>query len=157
MIWESDKAVQVLPSGCIVWTAADKGNGYGMVWQDGKVQMTHRVAYEQKYGAIPAGHLVCHRCDVRSCINPDHLFLGTHADNSADMWAKGRGLFGDRAHWAKVSEADVQAIKAAYEAGRPQREIGAEYGLSQQQVSRICRGERWGRASIGAEQGQSPA
>jgi HNH endonuclease len=82
-------------TGCVIWTGSVGGNGYGLVWKDGVKQLAHRVAYERKFGPIPDGMFVCHHCDTRRCIKPEHLFLGTQRDNMADMHAKGRGRAGE--------------------------------------------------------------
>ena len=75
-------------TGCILWMASRNASGYGQVRWQGRLWLTHRAAWMAKHGAIPSGLCVLHRCDVRPCINPGHLFLGTQKDNMADMAAK---------------------------------------------------------------------
>lgn len=78
------------PRGCWLWNCYIQSEGYGQIGRKGKRYLAHRLAWLVCKGPIPEGLLVRHTCDVRNCVNPDHLFLGTHKDNSQDMIAKGR-------------------------------------------------------------------
>lgn len=78
--------------GCWEWQGARRGNGYGVIYKQGKGTQAHRLSWTITNGAIPAGMYVCHKCDNRPCVRPDHLFLGTHTDNMRDCGAKGRNV-----------------------------------------------------------------
>jgi predicted XRE-type DNA-binding protein len=82
--------------GCWLWRGAVAKTGYGQASFNGRTIAAHRASWQRERGAIPTGMLVLHKCDVRDCVRPSHLFLGTHKDNMADMYAKGRGPVGLR-------------------------------------------------------------
>lgn len=145
-------------SGCWEWTASRFRNGYGRFRLDGRTQSAHRVAYELAVGQIPDGMLICHRCDNRVCVNPEHLFIGTHADNAQDMIQKGRHWIvtdpgrraaGGLAHKARLSAAQVEEIFALSARGLAQRAIAKVVGTNQGHVSRILAGKCWPDARVG--------
>lgn len=124
------------PEKCWVWLGAGKGNGYGHTSRG----PAHRVAYEMLVGEIPDGMDVCHRCDNRSCVNPDHLFVGTRSENMADMKAKGRGSGGCRKH---ITEAQVQEVRRRLAAGIPQADIASAMNINRGTVSNIKLGKSY--------------
>lgn len=116
-------------SGCWIWAGCVNSDGYGAIGINGKAIGAHRVAYEQFVGPIAKGMHVLHRCDVRPCVNPDHLYLGTHADNMGDREQRGRANHkrGAEHPEAKLTEDQVRAIRVD---PRLQRDIAASYGVS---------------------------
>lgn len=86
---------------CWLWVGAKSSRGYGYIFYGGKQQRAHRVSYQIHAGSIPDGFVVMHRCDTPLCVKPDHLVVGTYADNSHDRDRKGRTCKGKRHHWYK--------------------------------------------------------
>lgn len=135
--------VRITP-GCWIWTASTRRFGYGQIQFQGRPQAAHRVSYIINVGSVPDGMLVLHKCDVPGCVNPDHLFLGTGADNMNDMSRKGRGKTKDqRGVDNGNSRLDRERVKAIFFDHRPTAEIAIEYGISPFHVRRIKRGEAW--------------
>lgn len=142
---------------CWPWLASKTKGGYGRFRADGKVVLSHRLAYELTYGPIPPGVKILHMCDYPPCCNPEHLRAGTQLENVQDMWQKDRQ--GDRSHLllycgkvklngernpaAVLSDTQVVAIRACYDAGIPQRVIAELFGVSQSHVSELVRKEQW--------------
>lgn len=85
-------ATKLIESGCLIWIRHVNEHGYGTTcWNGERNLLAHRVAYLIRHGSIPDGLNILHRCDTPACVNADHLFAGTQADNVRDMFAKGRG------------------------------------------------------------------
>jgi hypothetical protein len=141
------------PDACWLWDGHRRRDGYGHIIagspRTGRREvLAHRQAFEYTSGPIPLGAFVCHRCDNPCCCNPAHLFVGTHADNMADMARKGRrrgiaSVRGEAHGNAIFTEADIRAIRRECEAGALQREVGARFGVDQAVISNIVRRKRW--------------
>lgn len=127
--------------GCWEWLGY-KRNGYGQFWMNGKHYQAHRAAYEFATGSIPSGMCVCHTCDNPSCVNPDHLFIGTHQDNMADRDSKGRLNIqkGSDNSNAKLTDVDTHNIRSILQHIK-RRGISAElaeiYGVNRSAISRV--------------------
>ena len=127
------------PLGCWRWTASTR-NGYG-VFHVGRITLhAHRVAWWLWRGMIPDGLCVLHRCDTPPCVNPEHLFLGTPKDNSADMVAKGRAASGERSAQAKLTRTAARVIRLSRLSGR---RLAAQFGVTESAISRVRRWNRW--------------
>lgn len=132
---------------CWLWTGSKCGLGYGR--HGGKYikeKRVHRHSWTLHNGEIPEGMHVLHKCDVRNCVNPDHLFLGTHADNMKDMKIKGRrkGVnSGEKNGRAKLNNKKADEIRELYKKGLSQQEIAGMYGVAQQQISKVIQNKRF--------------
>ena len=128
-----ENCVPVPMSGCLLWCGGTMRRGYGVLMSNGKSCSVHRFMWSIVNGPIPQGMHVLHKCDIPACVNPNHLFLGTHTDNMRDMHKKHR--------WAnKLTSDDVQSIRNC---GDTQTAVAEKYGISQSLVSRIRGGLRW--------------
>lgn len=125
---------------CWEWTASKFRRGYGQLSHGQKNLKAHRVSYVLHFGNIPDGKLVCHRCDNPSCVNPEHLFLGSQFDNVKDQIAKGRrhDVRGEKNGMAKLTEKEVNKIRKEYKLGKvSQYFLAAKFGVSQGHISEI--------------------
>jgi hypothetical protein len=136
-------------SGCWIWLAATTNNGYGYLTQRVargvfKSIRSNRAAWIAYRGDIPDGLHVLHRCDNRLCVNPDHLFIGTHAENMADMAAKGRhrkaNPVGENAHLSKLTDIQARYVLASNKKGS---DLARELGVSRNCISALRTGYSW--------------
>ena len=137
--------------GCWLWLGSTNVAGYGQIRREpegnairGAKTTTHRVAWELTNGLIPDGLHVCHHCDTPGCVNPKHLWLGTHAENLADMKTKGRAARGDRSGTAKLDCRQVQIIKRLLFLGQcSAAELSALLGVSSSAIDSIRNENTW--------------
>ena len=149
------------PNECWLWTGAKTGAGYGNLDLNGRNLLAHRVAWMIHNGGITRGLCACHTCDTPLCVNPAHLFLGTHAENALDKQRKGRcnsprgGRNGSRLHpekrprggahgCAKLTADQVVEIRTLYAAGRVcHQQLSAQFGVSRTTIHLIVRRKTW--------------
>lgn len=150
-----ESCIEKKPDGCWLWNGVVLTTGYGQFFK----RLAHRVSYEFYKGAIPAGALIMHSCDVRNCVNPDHLSPGTPKANSDDMVSKGRGRFkmppaGCDNPNSKFSPGDVAEIRRAHAMGSSMRALARHYGVAHKTISNLVRGRRY--VSAATEQSDPP-
>lgn len=131
-------------NGCWVWQRSKHKQGYGAAQFRGKYELGHRIAWKIYRGEIPKGMMVCHKCDITSCCNPEHLFLGTQKDNVSDAISKGK--FEDRKQSKrrnKLNWEQVQEIKALKLQGVSWKYLKDKFQVSQTCIAKILRGDSW--------------
>lgn len=130
---------------CWIWTGPRNRSGYGVTGVRGIPSLAHRLLWEMLNGEIPPGMFICHRCDIPSCINPKHLFLGTPKDNSQDMVRKNRVSrpIGELHPQAKIKNRDVRKIRSLAARGISQASIAKMYNMHQASISYMVNGKTW--------------
>lgn len=132
---------------CWEWRAARHRYGYGKLTAGGRTYSAHRVAYGYANGTAPGSLLIRHSCDNPPCVNPAHLIPGTSADNTRDMFDRGRhgrpAAIGERNSHAKLTAADVIRVRERFAAGETIRALAVEHCMNVSVVSEIVNGKRW--------------
>lgn len=138
---------------CWLWQGPLDQKGYGNISFAGKTWRTHRLFYTRYKGLIPLGLEICHSCDHPACVNPSHLWLGTHEDNMTDMANKGRAKapdhHGENNNLSKLTEIQVADIRERYKGrgiGPSQQKLADEFGLHQSTISYIISHRNWNGA-----------
>lgn len=130
---------------CWLWTGTKDRYGYGRLGVTAsRAQSAHRISWELHHGAIPDAASICHACDNPSCVNPDHLFLGGHADNMRDMAAKDRSLHGTKNVMAKLIPEQVVEI---FLSDLTCRELSSNFNVSETTIKNIKRRQTWRRVT----------
>jgi hypothetical protein len=135
--------------GCWEWSGAVSDTGYGKACiGHQKTMNAHRLAYVLTHGPVPDGMYVCHKCDNRRCVNPEHLFVGTPTENNRDAIQKGRvryrGQSGEQNPSAKLTRNEVEEIRRQIACGTASKaQLAAQYGVSADHISAIARRRCW--------------
>jgi hypothetical protein len=135
-----EKVIPEPMSGCWLWTGGSTADGYGLMSLNGKQDRAHRLSYKIYCGEVPEGMGVLHRCDVPYCVNPDHLYVGTQQQNCQDQVDRQRNRRGQAHPFAKLTEADVRAIRAS---DQPSRALAKQYGIQPLSVCGILARRSW--------------
>jgi len=128
---------------CWLWQAGIADNGYGKFWFDEKQVSAHRFSWYLKFGEIPPEKFVLHHCDVKRCVNPNHLFLGNHLDNMFDMAKKGRSTKGEANTKSKLKNEDIPKIREMSNQGVQTKEIAEIFNVSRSAITRVKSGRNW--------------
>lgn len=134
-----------LGTGCHQWSGGTS-KGYGVLKWNGKNTKAYRFAYERTNGPVPKGMHVLHRCHNTRCVNPQHLYIGTHQDNMHDRLLAGHyttNASGERHHNAKLTRSEAEEIRRLVSGGMFQRDAGRIFGIKQQNVSDIVHRKIW--------------
>ena len=132
------------PEACWPWLAGCVRDGRGVFYPRRNRQIVAaRIMWALTYGPVPDGMVVCHHCDNPSCVNPVHLFIGTQADNLADMRSKERGARGERHGISVLTEANIHEIRRMLAAGIRITAVARHFGVSRRNIGMIKSGHRW--------------
>ena len=144
-----ESKINKVPDGCWLWIHSLNNKGYGWFELNGKTCLAHRVSWIIYRGSIPKGMNVLHKCDVRNCVNPDHLFLGTLKDNMRDCSNKGRlsinwpAYKGEQHKMSKLTEAAIREIRSCGKRKGYGKEFACKYEVNRQTIYDIAAGKYW--------------
>lgn len=130
-------------NGCWIWTAGFFQNGYPQFWVVNTSVHANRIAYKLAYGVDPGDLMVCHKCDNKACVRPDHLFLGDAFDNMRDWSKKGLSYRGEKNNKAILTTEQVIRIKESLSLGVRVKDLAAEFGVDPTTIGKIKAGVNW--------------
>lgn len=138
-----ESKIEVDSNGCWLLKTSILANGYAYLSYRGKSWLAHRAVYTEYHCEIPEGLLVLHRCDVRNCVCPDHLFLGDHVMNAEDMLYKNRGSVGEKHYSAVLTEDLVRQLRKEYVPGDSWMALEKKYGINRGVIRPAVLGRTW--------------
>lgn len=142
---------------CWLWTACKTKDGYGRLGNSKQGQyLAHRLSYRIHFGDTPEGMEVCHSCDTPACVNPSHLWIGTHSDNMKDCARKGRRILpcsesrvrGISHPKSKLTDEQVREILCRYQHGESPTKMGPHFPVSIATINRIVNRKIWRHISL---------
>ena len=146
VIWKRVKKTKT----CWLWIGCLNKSGYGNTRYQGKAYRAHRLSYLLTYGSIPDGKMICHKCNVRNCVRPSHLYAGDHSTNTLDMiragtWKIKRFVaYGQDHPISKLRNTEVKKIVRLYRIRKwSHRTLAARFGVARRTIARIVQGECW--------------
>lgn len=146
----AERSIPVTESGCWLWLGHVNYQGYGTATFGGRQVRAHRLSYAAFHGDIQGGLSVCHKCDTPSCVNPAHLFAGTHADNMADKKQKGRQARGADMSGSNLTD---ELVRQIYESPKTIKELCQQFSLGRGAVQSIKAGKTWQHVTQGIKRG----
>jgi hypothetical protein len=134
--------------GCWMWTGSMGAQGYGVIKRAGRFSGAHRISYELNVGEIPEGLIVRHRCDNPSCVRPDHLELGTRADNARDKMLRSRQARGSQHGWSKLNDEQVAEVRQLYQSGESCNGIAQRFDMSPEAIYNVVIGKSYAHLPV---------
>jgi hypothetical protein len=134
------------PDECWLWTASVTGSGYGQIWESWPVRIrwdAHKYSWILHFGPVPDGLWVLHTCDVKRCVNPKHLYLGTNSRNLQDALERGQKAIGSQCSFAKLCPDEVQEIRRLKQTGLTQEVLADQFGVSKTTIWRAYSGRAY--------------